>query len=112
MTYGLFEILFHELNIWTKIALYNEYVYNCTDDEHTFHRLDEQFFIDNFQSYTQLAEAIGNRGIDMNNEIVYIDKYGDIETTSEELAEEHMEDYLQDIFDHPEIWTNYIDMEE
>ena len=108
MDFERFKEEFEELSLGSKIQAYNEWVLSCNIDESVISTLDEQFFIDNFQSYMQLAEKIGENGIDMNNRFVYFDSYGDVVTLSDDTVDEILSDAYVQIWRHPEIWQHYI----
>ena len=109
MTEKRFKEKFMELSFWDKIGCYNEFAMRKNQDYPIFNRIDEQFFVDNFQSYMSLAENIGKLGIDMDNEVIFFDFYGDLATLSREDAEEAVNQCVCSIYDYPDIWANYID---
>ncbi len=109
MTLEEFIEKFEDLELSEKMQLYNEYAIKKDDpDTPVFYYISEQFFVDNFTSFMQLAEKIGERGIDMGNNIIYIDRWGDLETISDDSAEENIECFADGIYEHPEIWKHYI----
>jgi hypothetical protein len=108
MEYEVFERKLSELNLRDKVSLYNEFCTVNTNEAPIYH-LDEQFFLDNFTSYMQLAEKIGMTGIDMDNEWVWFDNsYNDLETLSEDEVNDIIDGCSVSMYTHEEIWKHYI----
>jgi hypothetical protein len=108
MTKEQFIDKFNELGFWGKLALYNEYIVNTNSPDPTYHKIGEDFFVENFDSFMELAEKIGDRGINMDNDIIFFDNFGDLETLSYDDTEEVINEYVDDIYKHEEVWENYI----
>ena len=108
MTREQFIDKFNELGFWGKIALYNEYVVKTNSPDPTYHKIGEDFFVENFGSFMELAEKVGDHGLDMDNDIIFFDQYGDLETLSYDDTEEIVIEYAGAIYKHEDIWKNYI----
>ena len=108
-----FRELFSELSNSDKIRCFNDYAieYACGDQLYVF---DEDFF--NMFYEDNPMEAVracffGNIK-NWSDEYLRFNGYGNIVSMDEYEAVEWAEDYVDSIYDHEEIWSQYIDDEE
>lgn len=113
MTYDKFTTAWAELDRNEKINLFNEYAQEHDPDDQLFEFTDDffsEFYSDN------PAEAV--RACFFGNIQNWCDDwlrfngYGNIVSLSDYEAEEWANDHMQEIYDHPEIWGEYINDEE
>lgn len=113
MKYEKFLEAWNDLDRSDKIACFNEYAreYNSEDEIYEF---DEDFFNTFFEGNPMEAVRscfFGNIQ-NWNDEYIRFNGYGNLVSMSELEAEEWADDYVQDIYEHEEIWSQYIDEEE
>ena len=113
MTLEKFTELFKEQEISAKVAMFNEYCFEHGDADEALQNFDEEFFDLYFQDKMEVCRATFFGHIDSwNDEYIRFNVYGNLESKSEWEAEEIAEDEIENIFEYPEIWENYIDDED
>lgn len=105
-----FRELFSELSDSDKIHCFNEYAmdYACDDQLYVF---DEEFFnvfYENNPMEAVRACFFGNVK-NWSDEYLRFNGYGNLVSMSEWEAAEWAEDYVDDIYEHEEIWGDYIE---
>ena len=113
MKYEKFLEVWNDLNRSEKIACFNEYAreYNADNEIYEF---DDDFFDMFFEG--RPAEAVRACFFgDIKNwsdEYIRFNGYANLVSMSDWEAEEWADDYVQDIYEHEEIWSQYINEEE
>ena len=108
-----FRELFSELSDSDKIRCFNEYAMDYACDEQLY-EFDEDFFnmfYENNPTEAVRACFFGNIK-NWGDEYLRFNGFGNIVSMSEWEAAEWVEDYVDEIYDHEEIWSQYIDDEE
>lgn len=113
MTYDKFTTAWAELDRESKIILFNEYAQEYDPDDQLF--VFEDDFFKEFYSDNP-AEAVracffGNIQ-SLGDEWLRFNGYGNLVSLSDYEAEEWANDHEQEIYEHPEIWDEYIDDDE
>jgi hypothetical protein len=113
MKYEVFDEKFHELTASERIAIFNEYCYEHGDADNAIHSFDEEFFETYFSDPMEAARATFFGEIQSwSDEYIRFNAYGNLESLSEYDALKEIEDYLEEIFEHPDTWDDYIEDEE
>ena len=74
---------------------------------------DEDFFSMAFSNPMEAARATFFGSIESwSDEYIRFNAYGNLESLSEYQAEGEIEYYIEDIFEHPDVWEDYIDDDE
>lgn len=112
MTYDNFTTAWAELDRNDKINLFNEYAREYNPDNQLFEFTDD-FFNEFFSGNP--AEAVracffGNIQ-NWSDGWLRFNGYGNLVSLSDYEAEEWANDYQGEIYEHPEIWGEYIDDE-
>jgi len=112
MKYERFTEEFSNLYIDEKVAIYNAYCQEvCSEDE--IWDFDEDFFERMFSNLMESARATFFGNIQSwNDPYIKFNGYGNLESLSEYDAEQEIDDYLQEIFAHEDVWEDYIDNED
>jgi len=112
MKYERFTEEFSNLYIDEKVAIYNAYCQEvCSEDE--IWDFDEDFFERMFSNPMESARATFFGNIQSwNDPYIKFNGYGNLESLSEYDAEQEIDDYLQEIFAHEDVWEDYIDNED
>ena len=113
MKYEKFLEAWNNLERSEKIACFNDYAreYNADDEIFDF---DDDFFDMFYEG--RPAEAVraaffGNIS-NWNDEYIRFNGYANLVSMSEWEAEEWANNYTDEIYEHEEIWSQYIDNEE
>ena len=110
MKYETFAEEFGNLTIDAKVDIFNEYCLNYGDSDNMLYSFDDEFFEMSFSSKMEVARATFFGNIESwSDEYIRFDAYGNLESLSEYSAEGEIEYYLEDIFEHEDVWDNYID---
>jgi hypothetical protein len=113
MKYEKFLEAWNNLNRSNKIACFNDYAreYNADDEIYEF---DEDFFNMFYENNTMEAVRACFFGNIQNwsDEYIRFNGYANLVSMTGLEAEEWADDYVQDIYEHEEIWSQYIDDEE
>ena len=108
-----FVELFGECSADDKIAMFNEYQNQHRGGDDTIYSFDEEFFYIAFSDPMEAARATFFGDIESwSDPYIRFNGYGNLESLSETEAEQEADDAVEEIFDHPDIWVNYIDDDE
>jgi hypothetical protein len=113
MTYETFVEKFKELSTSEKIAIFNEYCLEYGDSDNMLNSFDEEFFNTYFSDPMEAARATFFGDIkSWSDEYIRFNGYGNLESVSAYDVDEEIEGYLEEIFDNPDTWEDYIDDED
>lgn len=113
MTEKRFEELFSELSFSDRFTMYNEYCYEYCNGDNVIYYFDNDFFSMAFLSPMEAARATFFGNIQSwNDEFIKFNAYGNLESLSEYDVESEIDGYILDIFEHEEIWGEYIEDED
>lgn len=110
MTYETFTQAWNNLSDSEKIACYNEYASQYYPDEQLY-IFDEEFFNMFFEGRPMEAVRATHFGNIKNwsDEYIRFNGYANLVSLSEWEAAEWADDYIDGLFEHEEIWGEYID---
>ena len=113
MTYKVFQYAWDELQASDKIACFNEYAREYNSDDEIFDFDDDFFdmFYEGRPAEAVRAAFFGNIS-NWGDEYIRFNGYGNLVSMSEYEAAEWADDYVQDIYEHEEIWSQYIDADD
>lgn len=112
MNYDIFISKWNDLSNEDKINCFNDYAREHNADEELF-IFDEEFFKIFFSDPMEAVRAAYFGNIESwNDEYVKFNGYGNLESLDEYRAAENADDYTEEIFEHEEIWLQYIDDDE
>ena len=112
MNYDTFISKWNELADADKVSCFNDYAREHNADEELF-AFDEEFFSIFFSSTIDAVRAVYFGKIESwNDEYIKFNGYGNLESLCEYQAAELADDYTEEIFEHEEIWMQYIDEDE
>lgn len=112
MNYDLFIDKWNELANEDKINCFNEFARENRTDEELF-AFDEEFFNIFFSSPIDAVRAVYFGKIESwFDEYIKFNAYGNLESFSEYQAAELADDYKDEIFEHEDIWMQYINSDE
>lgn len=110
MKYETFVEKFNELSTSEKIAIFNEYCLEYGDSDNMLNSFDEDFFEMAFSNPMEAARATFFGDIkNWSDEYIRFNGYGNLESVSEYDVEDEIDGYLEEIFEHEDVWDNYID---
>lgn len=110
MKYETFVEKFNELSTSEKIAIFNEYCLEYGDSDNMLNSFDEDFFEMAFSDPMEAARATFFGDIkNWSDEYIRFNGYGNLESVSEYDVEDEIDGYLEEIFEHEDVWDNYID---
>lgn len=110
MKYETFVEKFNELWTSEKIAIFNEYCLEYGDSDNMLNSFDEDFFEMAFSNPMEAARATFFGDIqNWSDEYIRFNGYGNLESVSEYDVDEEIDGYLEDIFEHEDVWEDYID---
>lgn len=113
MTLEVFTDKFNDLSVSNKVAIFNEFCLEHGDSNNMLNYFDEEFFSMAFSNPMEAARATFFGGIESwSDEYIRFNAYGNLESLSEYQAESEIEYYIEDIFEHPDVWEDYIDDDE
>ena len=113
MKYEVFEEKFKELSISERLTIFNIYCCEHGDSDNEIHSFDEDFFNTYFSNPMEAARATFFGKIDSwSDEYIKFNAYGNLESMNEYDVLEEIDNYLEEIFDNPDTWEDYIDDEE
>ena len=113
MKYETFVEKFNELSTSEKIAIFNEYCLEYGDSDNMLNSFDEDFFEMAFSNPMEAARATFFGKIESwCDEYIKFNAYGNLESMTEDDALEEIDNYLEEIFDNPDTWEDFIDNEE
>jgi hypothetical protein len=113
MTYEKFEEDWNELSVEDKIACYNEYAYEYNPDD-ALYDFEDDFFDEHFENNPSEAVRACFFGDikSWSDEYIRFNGYANLVSLSKYEAEEWATDNLDEIYEHEDIWSRYIDDEE
>lgn len=102
-----------ELSCDEKISIYRDYQREIGDEEE-WYDFDEEFFEIFFESKPLEAIRAWHFGGDnsWNDEYIHFNAYGNLETACEYQVAEESERMVNEIFEHPEVWQDYITLDD
>lgn len=110
MSFEKFLEKFHELSTSQRVSLWNEYQMEWRGGDGCVYDFDEDFFNEFFNDPMEAARATYFGKIESwNDEYIKFNAYGNLESMSEYEVLGEIDYYLEDIYEHDEIWGNYID---
>ena len=115
ITFEKFKELFDELSTETKISIFNNYCYEHGDADDALEAFDEEFFNTYFDGAEPIeicrATFFGNIQ-SWSDDYIHFNAYGNLESVSEFDAEDYVNDYIEDIYNCPDVWEDYIEDDE
>jgi len=113
MTFERFSELFNELDFRDKLSIYNDYCLEYRSGDDMIYDFDEEFFETSFSSPVDAARAVYFGSINSwSDEYIRFNRYGNLESLSEYDVESMFEDEIKYIFEHCDVWENYIEFED
>lgn len=113
MKYEVFEKKFKELSICERLSIFNTYCIEHGDAGNAIYSFDEEFFNIYFSNPMEAARATFFGKIESwSDEYIKFNAYGNLKSMSEYEALEEIDNYLEEIFDNPDMWEDYIANEE
>ena len=105
MTFEKFQEKYYELTMSERVSMYNNYCYEhgCADE--ALEAFDDEFFETYFSNANPIEVNIQN----WSDEYIRFNAYGNLESVNEFDARDIIEDHLEEIFDCPDIWGDYIE---
>lgn len=103
-----FEERFNELPLSDKLAMYNDYCSNQSNDD-VVYEFDENFINEYFQKPWDAILSVHYGLVNFTDEYVKLDGYGNLETLSNYELNELIRDYVEDIYEWGQ-YNDYIDM--
>ena len=112
MTEKRFTELWNDCSRDDKISMFRSYcVSEGCDDE--FFEFDEEFFDMCFANKPmEAARAVCFGDVTWNDPYIKFDGYGNLESLSEYAAEDLCDEYIYTIWQHEDIWKDYIQEED
>lgn len=105
-----FREKFSKLDSDEKINIYNEFCREHGDIDKMFEVFDEEFFKIFFTNPYESARATFCGEIQSwSDEYIRFNAYGNLESFTEYDAEKEAEDYVDDIYEYPDVWSEYIE---
>lgn len=112
MKYEVFADLFNDLDSETKVSIFNAYASEYRPDDQLFD-FDEDFLNTYFIDPASCARALFFGDVkNWCDEYIRFNGYGNLESLSKYEVDDYINNYVDDIFNHPEIWCDYIDDDE
>lgn len=112
---------FDELALCEQLSIYNEYCREVQNEDEIYD-FDDYFFEEYFSKPADAVRAWhfgGKRLSDgslgdnsWSDEYIKFNGYANLETLSEYDVEEQIKGYLSDIFNHEDIWEDYITLDD
>jgi hypothetical protein len=113
MKYETFEEKFRELSIGERIAVFNTYCIEHGDPGNEIHSFDEEFFNTYFSDPMEAARATFFGDIqNWSDDYIRFNAYGNLESMGEYEVLGEIDNHLEEIFDNPDTWEDYIEDEE
>lgn len=113
MKYEVFQEKWSELSREDRIRCFNDYAREHRSDDELY-EFDEDFFNTFFKGNPMDAVRscfFGNIQ-NWNDEYIRFNGYGNLVSMSEWEAADWADDYKDEIYEHEEIWSEYIDDDE
>lgn len=113
MTLEQFKEKFNDLRTSEKVSIYNEYQLEHGDPDDMLNSFDEDFFNTYFEGKPMDAVRAAYFGeIHWADEYIRFNGYGNLESVSSFSVDEIIEDEIEEIFNHPDTWEDYIEENE
>lgn len=113
ITLEQFKERFNDLSTCEKVSIYNNYQSEHGDPDDMLNSFDEYFFNMCFEGRPmEAARATYFGEIDWNDEYIRFNVYGNLESVSSFSVNEIIEDEIEEIFKHPDVWEDYIEEDE
>lgn len=112
MTKERFETLWNECSSSEKVNMFKDYCsyYGCDDE---FFNFDDEFFDIFFaEKPMEAARATCFGNVTWSDPYIKFNGYGNLESLSEYEVEELCDEYMETIFEHENIWEDYIHEED
>ena len=107
MNYEEFEEKYYTLNTAERIAMYNDWCAETGNENIEY--FDDDFFDNFFESKMEVCRATCYGEVNFTDEFIRLNAYGNLESLTERDALDIVETYLEDIYEHEDIWEKYID---
>lgn len=112
MTFEIFEEKFNDLSFSDRLVIYNNYCVEYGNGDEIF-EFDEDFFNMSFSSPMEAVRATFFGNIQSwSDEYIKFDAYGNLESLSEYDAIEKIGYCLDEIYNHKELWEDFIEDDE
>ena len=113
MKYEKFEELFNELSLNERLSIFNTYCSEHGNSDNEIYSFDEEFFYTYFNDPMEAARATFFGEIESwSDEYIKFNAYGNLESLSEGEVLNKINDHIEDIFDNPDTWKDYIEDDE
>lgn len=110
MTYEVFEEKFKELSLNERLSIFNMYCIEHGDSNDEIHSFDEEFFNTYFANPMEAARATFFGKIESwSDDYIRFNVYGNLESMNEHEVLGEIDYYLEEIFDNPDTWEDYIE---
>ena len=102
---------FENLNISDKIGIFNQYCSEHGNPDNQIFDFDDEFFNIFFSDDNKMnicrATCYGN--VTYTDPYIRFNAYGNLESFSDYDAKNEIEDYIEEIFEYPDTWEDYIE---
>lgn len=108
-----FKQRYYQLSIYERIAMFKEYCMEYGNPDDAIHEFDDDFFDVYFSNKMEVCRATFFGEI--NNWLdpyIRFNGYGNLESLTQNEALSIIEDALDDIYEYPDIWEQYINKDE
>lgn len=110
MTLETFIEKFNNLDIYNQISLFNEFCDETDGFDNKIYSFDEETFEMLFGTPMEAARAVYFGDIKLwNDEWLRLNGEGNLTSMTDDEAHKHMSYDIDDIFEHEDIWANYIE---
>ncbi|MBP5457231.1 MAG: hypothetical protein J6Y37_12095 [Paludibacteraceae bacterium] len=109
MSLELFDALFAELDVDTKVSIFNEWARENRPDDEIF-EFDEDFLNVYFETPYDACRAMFFGNItSWNDPYIRFNGYANLVSMSDSETEEYIKDYVSELYEYPECYSSYID---
>ena len=110
MSFEIFEDRFSDLSFGDRLVIYNNYCMEYGSGDDMIYDFDDEFFNMSFSSPMEAARATFFGNIQSwGDEYIKFDAYGNLESLTEYDAIEEIGYCLDEIFNHEELWDEFIE---